>query len=239
MKFIPILFSSPMVKAILEKRKTQTRRLNGLDFVNESPNDWELLEFLATDDNERPVAVFRNGLDGVTIKCPYGDVGDVLWVRESFRKYFHVDENGYTKFDDERIDFAADNPDPIYLMDGDGFHEVNKKGEEMFVPWKPSIHMPKSACRIFLKKTATRVERLQDITEADAIAEGVLYYGEESNDYKNYEYDDVYGDDLGLLTAKESFRSLWVKINSKESWEKNPWVWVNTFERIERPEGFL
>lgn len=99
--------------------------------------------------------------------------------------------------------------------------------------------MPKSACRLWLEVESIAVERLQDISEEDAKAEGVYFYGwddEDQDDYKNYSYDDVYGDDWGVLTAKESFKTLWEKINGPFSWGRNPWVWVIKFKKTTKPE---
>lgn len=128
--------------------------------------------------------------------CPYGKVGDVLWVRETWAKW----ENGY-----------------IYKVDQEKYKKVK---------WKPSIHMPRAACRIELKITDIRAERLQDINEADAVREGVKR--EQSfpfNQWLNYE-SGIYQ----LPTAVESFKSLWGEINGKDSWEANPFVWAISFE---------
>jgi len=96
--------------------------------------------------------------------------------------------------------------------------------------------MPRDACRIILEITDVCVERLNQITEEDANAEGVLFYGDddpEQTDYKNYMYDDVYGDDWGVSTAKESFETLWESINGVESLKANPYVWVIQFKVVE------
>ncbi len=98
--------------------------------------------------------------------------------------------------------------------------------------WKPSIHMPRWASRITLEVTGVRVERLQDISEEDAIAEGVECWEERGYDdaqdfYRNYH---TGGD---LFTAKASYRTLWESINGPGSWERNDWVWVIEFKRIE------
>ena len=144
-----------------------------------------------------------------TWKCPYGTIGDRLWVREAFACRFGIIPDRYIE---------------KYFYRADGEHEGKLK-------WKPSIHMPRSASRITLEITKIRVERLNEISEDDAKNEGVLYYGDESGDYKNYEYDDKEGDDWGVKTAKESFQTLWESINGKGSWEANPWVWVIEFKR--------
>jgi hypothetical protein len=199
MKYIPILFSTEMVHAILAGRKKMTRRTNGLEALNVK--------------GYKPV--FGFGLMGYevndeiySIKRPY-EIGDILWVRESFAPdYF-------------------DNHDPAYKADW------NKTAAEYVnePKWKPSIFMPKEACRTWLKVTDVRVERLQDITQQDAVDEGIEHRNER---FKNYDIDE-----FKFSSPISSFISLWVKINGKESWDANPWVWVVSFERCERPENFL
>ena len=205
MKFIPILFSTPMVQAILKGRKTMTRRKIKLYKADEYPlrqtSQW----------------MQENNT------CPYGKVGDVLWVRETF--CLNVFEN---------------NP---YLYKAD-----DNDGENDYLRWKPSLFMPKAACRIFLVITDIRVERLQHISKEDAKKEGIeftiadkekfrcratgmkLYrdYERKDNSLTNYPCN-------GFENAIVSFETLWQSINGKESWEANPWVWVIVFERIEKP----
>jgi hypothetical protein len=138
------------------------------------------------------------------LKYPY-NVADVLWVRETFN--LGADEKIFYKaFSDDLYSYR----------------------------WKPSIFMPKEASRIFLKIKSIRVERLNEISEADAIAEGIEYVqGIEKNLYYNY---------LTLefgCNAIESFKTLWQKINGRDSWYKNPFVFVYEFERIEKPLNFI
>lgn len=225
MKQRPILFSTPMVQAILEGRKTQTRRI-----VKGMALDW-LSEF-----TPEFVADPKNGF------CPYGIEGDIIWVRETWRKYHPVDGDGYTDFNKDIIDFAADNPEMIYKLDGDGSHVYNKNGTEKFIPWKPSIHMPKVACRLFLENTYICIERLQDITDDDAIAEGIQSYPDEilqEMRYKDYlsdasGYGDPQHDYPTVGDPISSYKSLWQKINGEESWDVNPWVWVIEFNKKEK-----
>lgn len=180
MKFIPILFSTEMVKAILDGRKTMTRMV---------VKHKALLSCLNNPSEQ--------GIDGPELICPYGQPGDVLWVRERWNHI--VNEFG------EHIGF-------YHSTDTD----LNDK-------WRPSIHMPKAACRLFLKVKSVRVERLHEISEEDAIAEGVETLGL----YPGYE-----------ISAKGKFEGLWNLINGIESWEANPWVFVIEFERINKPEKF-
>ena len=225
MKFIPILFSTPMVQAILEKRKDRTRRTKGLEKINISPTffrydriDSDMVNkhwFEILSANGRPKEKY------VDITCPYGQVGDVLWVRESYIPNY---------FDDYSHGYKAN---------------WNSVAAEL-VPkpkWKPSIHMPKAACRIFLKITEIKVERLNKISEEDAKKEGVeiRYVLEKVGDEKPIEmYKDYSFNEDGYLVyyASFSFQTLWQSINGKDSWEANPWVWVISFERIEKPTDF-
>lgn len=187
-KYHPILFSTPMVQAILEGRKTQTRRVVKDKLLqNATPEDD--LEFLL-----------------LTIIYKY-KVGDVLWLRETFRQI--EQEVGSPRFEYK----ATEN---INLTD----------------KWKPSLFMPKQACRTFLKIKSIRVERLQDISEEDSIAEGVIK--ENNGQWKNYLVPQTF-----WTYAKYSFETLWISINGKESMNKNPFVWVYEFEQIEKPLDFL
>ena len=224
MKFIPILFSTPMVEAILDDRKTMTRRTKGLEkifplaeFVK--PNKaWPKQGDWASGKNVEHNPPIVEILD--VIKCPYGKPGDILWVREKFREYYHVDEAGYTQYDKKIIEFATDNPPMLPQMDADGFRMFNKNGSEKFIPWKSSLFMPKSACRLFLEITDVRVERLQEISWEDAEKEGCYGY-RPTQDEPTHE-----------------FKRLWQSINGPESWEANPFVWVISFKQIEKPENF-
>lgn len=202
MKIRPILFSTLMVQAILEGRKSMTRRiiksptgLFGIGMAKYEPNAnfyYHNREVIALDENECSVK---------NILCPYGQSGDILWVRESFR-YFGYDSSKMViyKAGHNTINFEADHKES----------------------WKPSIHMPKAAARIFLKITDIRVERLQDMSREDCKKEGVLL-----------------GNDNGKFAGwHDVFRDLWEKINGPDSWVSNPWVWVISFERCEKPENF-
>jgi len=175
MKEHPILFSTPMVRAILDGRKTQTRRImkiqpdsRGTRCTNVHFEDWH----------------------GRELKCKYGWVGDVLWVREAWC----TSTKGW-----------------IYKADG---IDIPK--------WKPSIFMPKRACRIKLQITDIRVEKLCDISEDNAVAEGI--------EKKEGIYDHVHG---GInQEPSDIYAELWDKINGTGSWIKNPWVWVIEFKKL-------
>ena len=202
----PILFNTEMVRAILDGRKTCTRRL---------------VRFLPGE-NPQWTGYIRDGLmlyngrnEPCIMKAPY-QPGDILYVRETW-------------CDDRQ--FTHDSTPGRY------FYKASESGN---FKWKPSIHMPKEAARIFLKVTDVRVERLQDITPKDAENEGVgnLFYEDIGYSEKNYgtEVDPEYG------IAKEQFAWLWESTIKKSNldrygWDANPYVWVIEFERCEKPEG--
>ncbi|HJV72707.1 MAG TPA: hypothetical protein VJ654_00670 [Noviherbaspirillum sp.] len=211
----PILFSAPMVRAILDGSKTQTRRIvkpQPLRIVTESPGkisvhwEWKGQNLAAT------------GVQQFLSKCPYGQPGDGLWVRESF---WGCDMPGY-----------GDQPCVVY---DDEWHGKEYAPAETR-PWArkfgriPSIHMPRDCSRILLEITAVRVERLQDITEADAQAEGC----------QSLTWDGTAGPadliDWPIKSTNRPYTNdyalLWESINGPGSWEANPWVWVIEFRRL-------
>lgn len=198
MKHIPILFSTAMVQAILDGRKTQTRRI-----MKPQPSEnvrWDSfgISALTPKRHIEGRGFFTEGYGSKFFKCPYGQPGDILWVRETWTKI--------------RI---ATGEQFIYRADDDFYKDY----VEEWHGWRPSIHMPKEACRIFLKVKSIRVERLQDISEEDAKHEGVLKAS-------------------CCHSFFHGFSILWQSINGPASWEANPWVWVVEFERCERPENF-
>lgn len=144
--------------------------------------------------------------DTVFYSCPYGVPGDQMWVKESYRFGVEWDE---------------ESPNQVEPMGGPGivWYAATDRLTEGWGKLRPSIHMPRWASRITLEVTGLRVERLQDITEADAIAEGVT------------ETFDGPGGCHERTTAAENFRPLWESINGSASWAENPWVWVVEFQR--------
>ncbi|HBP0492474.1 TPA: hypothetical protein ACQRM7_000708 [Pseudomonas aeruginosa] len=203
MKERPILFSGPMVRAILEGRKTVTRRV-----VKPQP------DFLGSMvDPNTPFKTLDAGLHA-RITCPYGEPGDRLWVRETWGLQVRSYGGGAGEF----IVYRATNPDAIYCR--------SSEGREYPVKWKPSIHMHRHSSRILLEITAVRVERLQDISEEQALAEGVRG---EPCDHARQACADIgcWGD-----TAKGAFGFLWESLNGEGSWAANPWVWVVEFKRV-------
>lgn len=227
--FKPILFSTAMVEAIEAGRKTQTRRI--LKGISDCTNTHRL--YTEADwNNENPEFVCRDGLwfckycgngctpNGRGIKPKY-EVGDILWVREKWRKNDTLTGFPYHHY--------ADNT--IY---------TNRDNEK----WKPSLFMPKEGCRIFLKVTDIRVEQLQDITHEDAVDEGVEYIDIEEpftigyKLYGKHRIPDLMGRKAVTGTAIESYQTLWESINGQDSWDENPFVWAVSFELTERPKGF-
>lgn len=204
MKDKPIIFSTEMVKAILDGRKTQTRRVIKPQFSTFWENaqlDPQTLKTRSAQKWRAKYGVYIE-VDMATgywkwIWCPYGKCGDILWVRETFR---HDD---YQK--GEYI-YKADIPQLALDEAGDT------------VRWKPSIHMPKKACRLKLKIKNIGVERIQDISFEDVLAEGV----KEQTCPKPQFY------------TKMWFAHLWDKINKKRGfgWDKNPFVWKIEFEKL-------
>lgn len=211
MKERPILFSTPMVNAIREGRKSQTRRLNGLHKLNENPDQWQLIGSGITS-----YTTFQNK-EGVTIGvyCPYaeGKWHGRLWVRETWAEV--DDEYGMpiVAYRAGGTQIIGQNETGLHLIDN------QTHGKFQVETWRPSIFMPRWASRITLEITNVRVERLQSITEADAKAEGVTLPVNTCT-----MYDGIYRDEFAVL---------WDKINgNRATWESNCWVWVVEFKRL-------
>lgn len=236
----PIIFSAPMVRAILDGRKTQTRRV-----VKPQPSSELLADFAAIramrGSNRTDAQMLSDCLS-----CPYGAPGDQLWLKEAFSGPWCMEAQG---------GMAATPPSKWgatsriwYWADGSPTH-----GD--WTRPRPSIHMPRWASRITLEIESVRVERLQDISEADAEAEGC-----EANPYPGpwwQGYRDVgngrliHQQSIGEtppewmiepkrmydhkhldMSAVDAYRALWFQINGLDSWKANPWVWVVSFRRI-------
>lgn len=203
----PVLFSAPMVRALLDCRKTQTRR------VVSPRHDWHVDEVPDERGVFRPWPVFEAYVyaepETVEVPCPYGAPGDRLWVKESIRRVAEpVGEERWCESE--------------YIADG-------SPTEADVWLWKnralPSIHMPRGLSRIALEVTAVRVERLQDISEEDAKAEGIERSS--GGPWRAYDAEGGY-----CYSAVDSYRSLWESINGPDSWAANPWVWVVEFRRV-------
>lgn len=203
MKERPILFSSEMIRAILEGRKTMTRRVVK-DISSRADGEWH--PFIGPNDKQTGEWFFTTKTYAHVIgqhrKCPYGKPGDRLWVRETWSWI----GNGFSVRDLEFL-MAEGEINLIYKAD-------DRYGT-FAGPWTPSIHMPRWASRILLEVVSVRVERVQDISEADALAEGCVDWVE---------------------NAADAFHDLWESINGKDpekQWGANPWVWVIEFKRVQ------
>ena len=194
MKTKPILFSAPMVRALLDGSKTQTRRA----YKTKNGGVWPNV-------NDLP------GMRQILRNCPYGQPGDQLWVREAWLKTNPWSEVGLHTYGYRASD-AAEFPEAI---------------------WKPSIHMPRGASRITLEIIEVRVERLQDISESDCIAEGVMRGRDGMWCGAAHK---IKGTPRAFHTAVGAYDDLWTSINGADSWASNPWVWVLTFKRIGETE---
>ena len=204
MSIKPILFNTEMVRAILSGRKTVTRRV-----VKPQPN--------GTFDQHW--GGFYKDDEWILLKAPYRP-GDILYVRETWQFGAAMDENGF--YSEEWQYYYAADGDPFQIWeDGDGI-------EHDHMIWRPSIHMPREAARIFLRVTDVRVERLQEIDEDGAIAEGL---------YKGWRLTQT---STLAATARQAFMWLWQRLTRKapvwQGWAANPWVWVIEFERCEPPK---
>ena len=204
MKEHPILFSAPMIRAVLEGRKGQTRRTRGFDLFNISPN-CQLWQFLGFYDG---VAAFRNQGERKEVKCPYGVPGDRLYVRESCAISRVGDDEG------------APLREPTVLYKADGYPVAGIDGYLKH----PSIHMPRWASRILLEVTDVRVQRIQEISVNDCQSEGADFSLSGDYDFDlNRE-----------VPYHANFRRLWNAINEKRDlgWSVNPWVWPISFKVV-------
>ena len=203
----PILFSAPMVRAILEGRKTVTRR---------EVKKPAALDCLAA--GFEPAFLAQPGNSDL---CPYGKPGDRLWARETwYCDHFEVMRGPYLKPDDLDVSEARDDGTLVYAADGLTPYEADQP------VWKPSIHMPRWACRTLLEITDVRVERLQDITYEEAVAEGV----HRDNCCRMWTASDEGG--TCHKYPVPAFKDLWTGINGPDAWDANPWVWVVEFKRV-------
>lgn len=206
MRTLPILFKTEMVQALLAGRKTCTRRL--VKFLPGKNPQWT--------GYIKDGLMLYNGKNEPCIRKALYQPGDILYVRETWHKYTKRVGNG---------EFC-------HLAEFYGYKASIANSEDANEPWHPSIHMPKEAARIWLKVTDVRVERLQEITEAEAILEGatnnIAFIHSPDNEYDH------------IHTAREHFIDIWNSTIKKSDldiygWDANPWVWVIEFERCEKP----
>lgn len=204
MKERPVIFNAEMVKAILDGRKTQTRRALTSHHIN-------LIKFAAHIGECYPLENMHDGSQSYYLQyCPLGKVGDRLWVRETFAQGLCTESTLAYK--------ATHKPEDLE----EGWFERIK--------WTPSIHMPRWASRITLGITGMHVERLNAISEEDALAEGCVAL--EGCKWHTFE-EAKSGTPMHDHTAKDAFSALWQSIYGEESWSSNPWVWVIEFKRVE------
>lgn len=214
----PILYTAPMVRAILAGRKTQTRRIMKPRLhadtarVMFSGGEWRTYT-----EDAYPF--------GDPIRCPYGKPGDRLWVRETWKtgKYLDQDSPRSIAKQCEEAGYSTRGGAacPILYLADEHHRKWSEHDIEDFGPWgktRVSIHMPRWASRITLEITDLRVERLNAITEDDAIAEGCQCAGVPAS-----------------LSNVGAFAKLWESINGSGSWESNPWVWVVGFKMVKEP----
>ena len=213
-KVLPILFNTDMVRAILDGRKTVTRRLikpqQLIGILPDKPKNGTPEEFLK--EKKHMFKPYCDMTDGELIKASYNppyQPGDILYVRETWHKYKKRVGKG----------------EGCHTAEFYGYRASIANSEDANEPWHPSIHMPKDAARIWLKVKDVRVERLQEISEKQAEKEGCI--------------DDV--EYCVGATAREHFKELWNSTIKKSDldrygWDANPWVWVIEFERCEKPE---
>nr|WP_249178151.1 hypothetical protein [Burkholderia vietnamiensis] len=249
-----------MVRAILEGRKTQTRRVVKLPHMNPL-GEWEPTTVggenggrTAAGETVPPQGAIWHTRTADCLICPHGQPGDRLWVRETWQHSNHPFgpyESDCTVF--YRADYLDDPLGPDLERSGDGIRRM----------WRPSIHMPRAAGRITLEITSVRVERMQSISEADAIAEGAVYtdFGIEppkgsisldggrtfhpvvrGTQRNGWHMGDATSHQQCMGSAKYAFANLINRLHGGENWnlkgpglwEANPWVWVVSFRRIER-----
>ncbi len=245
-----ILFKPDMIKAIVEGRKTQTRRLDGLKDINKEPDAWKPCgdngEWTFTVDGKYRQFLHTpilEGFNNLRAPKPRYQVGDVVYIKEAWRigawnedmPAIAVDykldnfarEEWLTApedYDFEKlwIECSDEASDAGKEFDGEGQYHWNP-GESP-CRWRSPLFMPEWAARYFIQITDVRPERLQEITEEDAMAEGCsLMVGVTA------------GGGMGLASAKYAYMKLWDSINPKYPWASNPWIWVYTFKKVEKP----
>ncbi|BAS55290.1 hypothetical protein LBWT_11960 [Leptolyngbya boryana IAM M-101] len=249
MKERPILFSGAMVCVILrnEDPKTETRRLNQLKAINQSPDSYTLIHTsieMKRNGDIVTIAKFQHKSSGeiVYVPCPHGKPQDRLWVKETFwvEQDSEWDEWSHKTYYSS-IDLKTDNwADVKYVATNPDFS--GHDGISTLYEKRPSIFMPRWASRITLEITDIRVERLQSISEEDAIAEGLTALSKDGQTVK-YGIPDRDGlpgdDDYGWHWSRwcidpcKAYQHLWDSINGKTyPWERDPWVWVVQFKRV-------
>ncbi|AIO23827.1 hypothetical protein [Burkholderia cepacia] len=259
MKERPILFSGPMVRAILEGRKTQTRRV--VTVRGEQPPPWATFAaeghsptytswskptglFYWCESDEAPTKELRRwpilpplhamAGDHYWTPCPHGKPGDRLWVRETWKpRTSHSCSLDTCDCSDVWVDYQAGGAG-VYFAEREIDEEWTMPSAAVKGQWVPSIHMPRWASRITLEIIGVRVEHLQSISEADSIAEGIETFETDDPDMQEM-WRDYSEDGMASGNPIGSFMTLWNGINAARGhgWDANPWVWAIEFRRIE------
>lgn len=234
MKERPILFNIEMINAILDERKTQTRRLKGIADLDLFNCRWDGMRW------QRHMGYPVGHID---IPCPYGEVGDRLWIRETWAPTMFL-EDGVTIQYKDGTELFYNHPEEMndwhereWIRHSNFFKSQGVKYDDSlsydgqwvepesgwpFEKWHPSIFMPKFVARIWLEILQVSCERLQDITLTDSLSEGI----DPDAELNNYGTGSKY---------RDSFAALWDSINKKRGygWNKNPWVWVIKYKRMQ------
>jgi hypothetical protein len=217
-KETPILFSVPLAIACNDERKTQTRRI--------FKGDTSLID---------------SGI--LTLECPFGNPGDILWVREEHYRYGHWERSGHTPLGNEKYIFVPDTEEVMYSENPPSHFYISRT---VHTGWYKRLgrFMPKKDCRIYLLIKSTAIEKLQDISDDDVVHEGMSMISKDGSLFKYGIADkDGYpgGIDIGWpwfeweINPLKAFEKLWSNVNGPESWNENPYVWVISFKKIEKP----
>ncbi|MLT90651.1 hypothetical protein DRW69_15325 [Salmonella enterica subsp. enterica] len=219
MKERGMIFNSEMVRAILEGRKTQTRRIMK---VQPGTPEFGLRRIIESSKANENGMYFWSQDDACGIKArskpflfPYGEVGDRIWVRETWQViHDHIDESSHVEYRTYAQSIPKEKDRYWHTVYAEHFGDESR--EDRGFPWRPAIHMPRWASRITLEITDVRVERLNSISDSDASKEGCCIADMESGD-----------------CLSDVFTRLWTSIYGDDSWQANPWVWVIEFKRVE------
>ncbi|KUZ78255.1 hypothetical protein [Burkholderia ubonensis] len=240
----PILFSGPMVAAILDGRKTQTRRVVKLPHANPL-GEWQPTTVgghgttYADGSPAHELPAIWHTRTGECHVCPHGNAGDRLWVRETHevrRIGTEAYEGGRPTRRYAGVAYRADDGRAEIDIDLDTFQQLDSKESR---GWAPSIHMPRWASRITLEITGVRAERLRNISAADARAEGIEFRedyiaGRLCRRWRSYGSADGWFPEGRDIAPIHSFQTLWDGLNAARGhgWDANPWVWVIEFKRL-------
>lgn len=210
-----MLFKTPMVKGIIQRIKNQTRRV----FKGTVPDGATVVPYQETNGDTRFGYWYGIELVPANIKCPYGVVGDYLWVKETYAAVLNLGVDKSGNWPSELFTYTYKADDIVRPVQG----------------WKSAMFMPRDVSRILLKITGIRVERLFDISEQDAIDEGVesVKWADGVTRYLNYTIRTHNDLPINNMDARRSYFTLWEHISGRKSFESNPYVWVINFEVVE------